>query len=467
MGNFTFLNTSPVSTNFGFSEAVSFGDYDNDGLVDIFITNSFGANHKNFLYKNLGNTNYVKVDTGIAVSETADSRGLNWIDIDNDGDLDIYVTNEVGQNNFLYVNNGSGYFTKNTTSIISNDASNSWSGSWGDYDNDGDQDLFIANHGKRPNALYRNEGNFTFTKINSSVINNDSGYHASSSWVDFDNDGDLDIFTTQAYGPVNVKLVNKLYKNLLMETSQPNFEKITNDASVSDSGYSYGLAFGDMNSDGFPDLYIANTFNESQNNYYYVNNGNSNNYLQIKTVGTSSNKAGIGTKIKIKANINGTPVWQTRVVEGQAGYCSQNLWLNFGFGNAAIADSVKVIWPSGNINHFTNVELNRFITVTENGGIVNIKKSDSYSPQKFELKQNFPNPFNPETNIKFSVSKSDFIKLIVYDLTGKEVKSLVNANLTSGNYVVTFNAEGLSSGVYFYSLISGDFVSTKQMILLK
>ncbi|HRE39986.1 MAG TPA: FG-GAP-like repeat-containing protein [Ignavibacteria bacterium] len=467
MGNFTFLNTSPVSTNFGFSEAVSFGDYDNDGLVDIFITNSFGANHKNFLYKNLGNTNYVKVDTGIAVSETADSRGLNWIDIDNDGDLDIYVTNEVGQNNFLYVNNGSGYFTKNTTSIISNDASNSWSGSWGDYDNDGDQDLFIANHGKRPNALYRNEGNFTFTKINSSVINNDSGYHASSSWVDFDNDGDLDIFTTQAYGPVNVKLVNKLYKNLLMETSQPNFEKITNDASVSDSGYSYGLAFGDMNSDGFPDLYIANTFNESQNNYYYVNNGNSNNYLQIKTVGTSSNKAGIGTKIKIKANINGNPVWQTRVVEGQAGYCSQNLWLNFGFGNAAIADSVKVIWPSGNINHFTNVELNRFITVTENGGIVNIKKSDSYSPQKFELKQNFPNPFNPETNIKFSVSKSDFIKLIVYDLTGKEVKSLVNANLTSGNYVVTFNAEGLSSGVYFYSLISGDFVSTKQMILLK
>lgn len=467
MGNFTFLNTSPVSTNFGFSEAVSFGDYDSDGLVDIFVTNSFGAGHKNFLYKNLGNLNYVKIDTGIAVNETADSRGVNWIDIDNDRDLDIYVTNEVGQNNFLYINNGSGYFTKNTSSVITTDASNSWSGSWGDYDNDGDMDVFVANHGNRPNALYRNDGNLLFTKVNSTVINNDSGYHASSSWVDFDNDGDIDMFVTQAYGLPGVRLKNKLYKNLLMETSSPNFEKITNDASVSDSGYSYGLAFGDLNSDGFPDLFVANTFNENQNNYLYLNNGNSNKYIQIRTSGVTSNRAGIGTKVKIKANINGNPVWQSKIVEGQSGYCSQNLWLNFGLGNASVIDSMIVEWQSGSVNKFANIQLNRFISVIENGGIVNINKYSNEIPLQFTLEQNFPNPFNPETKINFSVKENSNVKLIVSDINGKEVQTLLKSNLTPGSYEVVFNGKNMSSGVYYYTLIADNFVSSKRMVLIK
>ncbi|HCA43488.1 MAG TPA: hypothetical protein DEP28_09585 [Bacteroidetes bacterium] len=467
MGNFTFLNTSPVSTNFGFSEAVSFGDYDSDGLVDIFVTNSFGAGHKNFLYKNLGNLNYVKIDTGIAVNETADSRGVNWIDIDNDRDLDIYVTNEVGQNNFLYINNGSGYFTKNTSSAITTDASNSWSGSWGDYDNDGDMDVFVANHGNRPNALYRNDGNLLFTKVNSTVINNDSGYHASSSWVDIDNDGDIDMFVTQAYGPPGVRLKNKLYKNLLMETSSPNFEKITNDASVSDSGYSYGLAFGDMNSDGFPDLFVANTFNENQNNYFYLNNGNSNKYIQIRTSGVTSNRAGIGTKVKIKANINGNPVWQTKIVEGQSGYCSQNLWLNFGLGNATVIDSMIVEWQSGSVNKFANIQLNRFISVIENGGIVNINKYSNEIPLQFTLEQNFPNPFNPETKINFSVKENSNVKLVVSDINGKEVQTLLKSNLTPGSYEVVFNGKNMSSGVYYYTLIAENFISSKRMVLIK
>lgn len=467
MGNFTFLNTSPVSTNFGFSEAVSFGDYDSDGLVDIFVTNSFGAGHKNFLYKNLGNLNYVKIDTGIAVNETADSRGVNWIDIDNDRDLDIYVTNEVGQNNFLYINNGSGYFTKNTSSVITTDASNSWSGSWGDYDNDGDMDVFVANHGNRPNALYRNDGNLLFTKVNSTVINNDSGYHASSSWVDIDNDGDIDMFVTQAYGPPGVRLKNKLYKNLLMETASPNFEKITNDASVSDSGYSYGLAFGDMNSDGFPDLFVANTFNENQTNYFYLNNGNSNKYIQIRTSGVTSNRAGIGTKVKIKANINGNPVWQTKIVEGQSGYCSQNLWLNFGLGNATVIDSMIVEWQSGSVNKFANIQLNRFISVIENGGIVNINKYSNEIPNQFTLEQNFPNPFNPETKINFSLKENSNVKLVVSDINGKEVQTLLKSNLTPGSYEVVFNGKNMSSGVYYYTLIANNFISSKRMVLIK
>ncbi|MCB0725535.1 MAG: T9SS type A sorting domain-containing protein [Ignavibacteriae bacterium] len=88
--------------------------------------------------------------------------------------------------------------------------------------------------------------------------------------------------------------------------------------------------------------------------------------------------------------------------------------------------------------------------------------SDSYS-----LSQNYPNPFNPSTTIGFSIRNRGFVTLRVYDITGKEVKSLVNEYLERGEYNVTFIAAGLSSGIYFYSLTTEDFRETKSMILTK
>jgi len=85
----------------------------------------------------------------------------------------------------------------------------------------------------------------------------------------------------------------------------------------------------------------------------------------------------------------------------------------------------------------------------------------------YSIQQNYPNPFNPSTKIGFSMPKSGFVKLNIYDETGKEVSNLVNDDLQAGNYNITFNASGLSSGVYFYTLKTGDFSETKKMILAK
>ncbi len=87
--------------------------------------------------------------------------------------------------------------------------------------------------------------------------------------------------------------------------------------------------------------------------------------------------------------------------------------------------------------------------------------------QGYDLKQNFPNPFNPTTNIKFSILKNGFVSLKVYDMTGKVVSTLVNENMKSGAYKVDFNASALSSGVYIYKLVTNDFTSTKKMMLVK
>ncbi len=105
--------------------------------------------------------------------------------------------------------------------------------------------------------------------------------------------------------------------------------------------------------------------------------------------------------------------------------------------------------------------------VTGANGTVNISKIGTEVPSKYELKQNFPNPFNPTTKISFAIPNSGMVKLTVFDISGKEVATLVNDRLNAGTYNYEFNASKLSSGVYFYRLITNDFVDTKKMTLVK
>jgi len=105
--------------------------------------------------------------------------------------------------------------------------------------------------------------------------------------------------------------------------------------------------------------------------------------------------------------------------------------------------------------------------VTSANGIVGISNISSEIPGSFTLEQNYPNPFNPVTNIKFSLPVSEQVKLSVFDMTGREVKTLVNTKLNAGSYEYQFDAFGLSSGVYIYKLVSNSFSQTKKMTLIK
>lgn len=105
---------------------------------------------------------------------------------------------------------------------------------------------------------------------------------------------------------------------------------------------------------------------------------------------------------------------------------------------------------------------------TTNGGyITNVTENQNNDPKEFSLTQNYPNPFNPQTKIKFSVPKASFTKLIIYDLLGREVATLVNEELKPGTYETDWDASNYSSGVYFYKLVAGDFTETKKMVLMK
>lgn len=465
-GTFTFMNTSIVSTDGGFSETCSWGDYDNDSDLDLYVTNS-DPPFNNYLYMNNGSGDFIKIDTGIAVSETFTSRGITWIDYDNDGDQDIFVCNENNQKNNLYENMGSGYFVKITAGDIVNDVASSWTGSWGDIDNDGDMDLFVGNWGQSDN-LYINNGDKTFAKVTTGPVVQTADRSSTSSWIDYDNDGDLDLFVTTSYGASALK--NLLYKNLLIENGSLSFEKIVDGDLVNDLGWTYGHSWGDYDKDGDLDMFGARVSGAgSQNNVLFRNDDTSSNkWVSIKCKGTTSNRSGIGAVIKVRSVINGNAVYQVRTVMGQDGYCSQNLEQHIGLGNSNSIDSVIIMWPSGTIDRYGNTEVNKFYEAVEGQSLsVGVSQLGTEIPQKYSLYQNYPNPFNPVTKINYDVARSGYVELKVFDIAGREIASLVNGNYSPGMYSVDFDATAFSSGVYFYTLRSEGFTESRKMMLVK
>ncbi len=178
------------------SISCSWGDYNNDGYADLFVPNAESPGKANLLYTNNGDGSFTKVLTGKIVTDVRASIGGSWGDYDNDGDLDLFVANQVSSVNDLYINNNDETFSKLMTGEVVTETSNSISGSWIDYDNDGDLDLFVTNWQNGKNFLYENSGypNYELIKITSGSIVNDQENSMGGAWADYDNDGDLDLF---------------------------------------------------------------------------------------------------------------------------------------------------------------------------------------------------------------------------------------------------------------------------------
>lgn len=360
-GNFKRITSGDFVNNRGYSETAAFGDYDKDGYVDLYVTNSEGRKN-NFLYKNDRKGSFQKIINGDLVSDTAYSRCANWCDIDNDGDLDLFVTNENKQNENLYHNDGKGSFTKLTEGPLLNDGGNTTSASWADMDNDGDLDVFLTNDGG-DNSLFKNNGNLNFTKIITDTVATTPAHSFSSAWSDIDNDGDVDLIVTNSFHGKS-RLVNYLYIN----KGDGSFSRNTSDIVATDSAWSYGCAFGDYDNDGFEDLAVTTCrFGKTDDvDLLYHNKGNQNHWITIKLKGTKSNRSAIGAKVYVKAMINGKSVWQMREVSAQNGYCSQNdLRVHFGLEQTTNIEEIKIVWPLGLTQVFKNEKADRFLEITE------------------------------------------------------------------------------------------------------
>jgi hypothetical protein len=158
----------------------------------------------------------------------------------------------------------------------------------------------------------------------------------------------------------------------------------------------------------------------------------------------------------ITEKVNPSGVTQWRVTHN--GSANQN-----DFGNAIGIDASGNIYVTGVRSE--SGQSGNMCTIKYAPGTIGINNLSNEAPASFSLSQNYPNPFNPTTNIEFALAKSSFVKLVVYDMQGREVETLVNGQMNTGSYKVDWNASKYTSGVYFYKMITGDFVETKKMIL--
>ena len=355
-GSFTKILTGSVVTDTGFAESGAWADYDNDGRLDLFVS-IYGDN--NLLYHNMGNGSFAKVNSGEIVTDGGYAQGCAWGDYDNDGFPDLFVAN-YGGGNFLYHNNRDGTFTKVSSGSIFTDRGNSTGCAWGDYDNDGYLDLFVSNYGNQTNFLYHNNGNGTFNRVLSGVFTNDTGYSDGCAWVDYDNDGFLDLFVANVTNGDVPPHDNFLYRN----NGDGTFTKVVGLGILSNTGGTANSTWGDFDNDGFVDVFLAKSQNE--NNALYRNNGNSNQWIKIKCNGVASNRSAIGARIWVTARIGGASRRQLREISGGSGNGSQNsLEQVFGLGDATNIDLVRIEWPSGKVQQFTNIAPNQLLTIAE------------------------------------------------------------------------------------------------------
>ena len=372
-GGFTRITQGSIVTDRGVMHGGAWGDYDHDGLVDLFIVNFKTSDQApnvvpppNVLFHNLGDRKFAKIVFESKTADTGSSSGATWCDFDNDGDLDLLVTNGghiSNQRNDLYRNDGNGEFTRLTNAVPALEGGHWVSSAWGDYDNDGYADLFITAIDGGTNVLYRNNGDGTFTRSTNGPVAKEAADSFGCAWADYDDDGYLDLFV--ANGEYSLQK-NFLYHN----NGDGTFSAITSGSLVNDLGASAGCAWGDYDNDGFLDLFVSNYFGTSgqppQRNFLYRNNGNSNSWINIKLVGTVSNRSAIGAKVRVKATIRGRAMWQLREVSGGSGFASQNdLRANFGLGDATSVETMRISWPSGTMQEFHNLAAKQFLTITE------------------------------------------------------------------------------------------------------
>lgn len=330
----------------------AWGDYDNDGFLDLYV-----CVHDNFnkLFHNEGNGTFTEVATQAGVADSLrKSFESIWLDYDNDNDLDLYISNDKCTRNSLYRNEGNGTFTDVSVSSGADVCMDAMGIASGDYNNDGFLDIYITNT-PGGNAFLHNNGNGTFNEVANSIGAAVNLIGWGTAFFDFDNDQDEDLYVTNfsfSGGPSP--------QNVFLENNGGNFTDVTSTVGLGNLGYGFGLAIADYNDDGAFDVFVTNR-NAPSVLYKNIPSEESK-WLKFKTVGTVSNRDGIGARIRV---VTGS-VSQIREVSGGSSYLSQHsLEVGFGLGTNSVADSVIVTWPSGIVTTLTSVSANQTLRIYE------------------------------------------------------------------------------------------------------
>jgi len=399
-GTFTDATEQAGLGNKEWGSSAAFLDYDRDGDLDLFVVNYVDftlENHpwcghqalelrfycdprqhqptRDLLYRNEGDGTFVEVGESVGISGSGNGLGVACWDSDGDGDQDIYVANDMGAN-FLYENQGDGFFVEvgllAGLALSADGAAQAGMGvDTGDYDNDGDLDLFVTNFQLENNALYRNDG-LVFSEVSfqsglGEISLNYLGFGAN--FFDYDNDGWLDLVVTNGHVHDNIEqydeLVTYAQKTQLFRNEQGDFTEYTQEAGAAFSVDYIGrsTAYGDYDADGDLDIAIM----QSGGPAVVLRNdgGNGGHWLQVELEGTLSNRDGIGARVYIEA---GSLNLMQETKAGSGYQSSSQKALFFGLGAVDMVDRLRIIWPSGQVQTLEQIVVNRVMKIAEPAG---------------------------------------------------------------------------------------------------
>lgn len=405
-----------LATDAGWATGAAFGDYDKDGWADLFVSHyvdfdldhlpDFGSTKScrylgievqcgprglkgapDSLYHNNRDGTFTNVSAGSGVEDAENRYGLTaiWSDFNNDGLLDLFVTND-GEANYLYQQNKSGHF--DDVALFSGVAANedgleqaNMGVALGDYLHSGRMSLLLSHFDVEYAALYRNEGNMNFSDVSiaSGIARGTQGYVGwGDAFVDFDNDGWQDFFLVNGHVYPQVDSTHTaahylepklLFRNLHDGTFQNISRRVGSALQIPQ--VSRGMAVGDLFNDGRMEAVVENLVGEPQ--ILRPEGAPSHHWISFELQGTKSNRLALNARVRARA---GDLVQLGEVISGGS-YLSQNdLRIHFGLGSHSRLDEAKVMWPDGTEETLTDLEADRFYTIREGEGIVSAKPAN-------------------------------------------------------------------------------------------